>query len=234
MDRDDLRAALGDLASHVAPLHQDASPAVRERGRQRRRRRSGIITSVTAAALVAILFGGIAIAGHRQTPPDIATGPPPTTVGSSTSRPPTTAEVCTESDLASYGTVPMPTPTRLGATRLYENGMVRLDPPAAGVQAKVPASRAWAGLHGTYAVATYEVVLTSYSAFAPSTGGIPANWHRLMWVVIGRHVPSVPVGGGFRAPGMTTVPPPACYFATELTLFDANTGQELELLTFGG
>lgn len=127
----------------------------------------------------------------------------------------------------------MPVPTRLTATRLYENGMVRLDPPPADVHAKVPASDAWSASHSVYRVATYELVLTSYSALAPSTGGVPENWHRLMWVVIGHHVPAVTQGGGFRPPGMTTVPRPACYFGMQLTLFDADTGQELEQLTFG-
>jgi hypothetical protein len=62
----------------------------------------------------------------------------------------------------------------------------------------------------------------------------PANWHRLTWVVIGTHVPSVSPGGGPAvAPGIATVPRPVCFFGTQLTLFDANTGQELEQATTG-
>ena len=127
----------------------------------------------------------------------------------------------------------MPAPTRISTTRVYEQGMLRLDPPPAGVEPKVPASDAWAGVLTTYRVATYEVVLTSYSAAYPAGPEGPENWHRLMWVVIGRHVPSVPVGGGILRPGMTTVPQAACFFGDWLTLFDANTGQKLEQLTFG-
>ena len=58
----------------------------------------------------------------------------------------------------------MPVPTRITATRVYESGMERLDPPPAGAQPRVPASAVWAPRHGSgYRVATYEIVLTSYS-----------------------------------------------------------------------
>jgi hypothetical protein len=238
MPLDDLRAALDDLATEVRGSHDDAFPAVQDRGRRRRRRRNGLITSATTAALVAILSAGIALAGHHQTPHDIATGPPSTlestSTSTSTSTSPTTAAVCTEADLRTYGPLPMPVPTRITATRVYESGMERLDPPPAGAQPRVSASAVWAQRHGSgYRVATYEIVLTSYSAFAPSTGGVPENWHRLMWVVIGHHVPSVQRGGPFAGSGATTVPQPACFFATGLTLFDANSGQELESMIFG-
>lgn len=236
MERDDLRAALDDLASQVAPLHEDASPAVRERGRQRRRRRNGVVTGLTSAALIAVLFTGIGIAGHRQTP-RIATEGPPTTTTIGTSTPPVTTEVCTEADASAYGGISMPTPTRVTKTRVFKSVFARLDPPPVSVQPKVPASVAWAGTKSsTYRVATYEIVLGSYSAFVPSKGGVPENWHRLTWAVIGRHVPSfLHEGGGFTPEsGVTTKPRPVCFFTTQLFLFDANTGQELEQLTFGG
>jgi hypothetical protein len=56
---------------------------------------------------------------------------------------------------------------------------------------------------------------------------MPDFWHRLMWIVIGHHVPSIVIGGEF------SIPLPVCFFATQYTLFDANTGQELEQSTGG-
>ena len=231
MALDDLRAALGDLAAQVDGAHEDALPAVQDRGRHRRRRRNGIITGATTTALVVVVAAGIALAGHHQTPHDIATGPRPSTPPATA--PPTTSGVCTQADLSAGPSVPMPAPTRITATRGYRLVFARLDPPPAGVQPRVPAAQIWAASHGnTYRAARYELVLTSYSAFVPSKGGVPEFWHRLMWVVIGSHVPfspeiSRPFGGG------TTVPPPECYFGHQLFLFDANTGQQLEQMTFG-
>ena len=235
MDRDDLRAALGDLASQVAPLHADALPAVQERGRHRRHRRNRVVTGLTSAALIAVLFAGIAIAGQRQAPPGIATGPRPTTTSASvhTSAPHATSEVCTEADFRAVGDVSMPTPARVTKTRVFDSGRVRLDPPPASPQPAVPASAAWAALHGVaYRAATYEIVLTSYNGYVPSQLGFPDNWNRLAWVVIGHRVPWR-MHGGPPLPGVTTVPGPACTFATQLFLVDANTGRELEESTFG-
>jgi hypothetical protein len=222
MERDDLRAALGDLAQNVEDADRDALSAVRDRGRRRRRRRTGAITAATSALLVAIVLIGVVIAGHHQAPDVVATGPP------ATSTPTTTSIVCTEADLAAFGTLPMPAPTIVTKTRSYKENVARLDPPPPGVAPKVPASVAWAGMRGTYRVAKYDIALGSYSALIPSDAGVPTFWHRLMWVVTGTHVPITPVGGPAPLPGVTTVPHPVCYFATQITLIDANTGQQLE------
>src|SRR5437773_1690656 len=135
MERDELRAALDALAAEVAPLDDDALTTVQAVGRRRRRRRAGIATSAASAALLIALFTGIAIAGHRHEPTIVATGPSstvdgststPTTVDTSTSTPATTTEVCTEADIAASGPLPMPTPTRITTTRLYEHDEERL------------------------------------------------------------------------------------------------------------
>ena len=232
MEHDDLRAALCDLAAEVDGAHVDPLASVTEQGRLRRRRRAATLTVGASAVLVLIVAAGVAIAGNHQSPEVIATGSSSITVDSSTSAPSTTAgDVCTQADLDSYGPIPMPTPSRMRKTRFYDQKRVRLDPPAPGAEPKVAASTAWAGRG--YGIARYEIVLTSYSSLYPLGPEGPDNWKRLSWVVLGTHVPSVPTGGFFLAqPGVTTVPPPACYFETELTLFDANTGQQLEISTF--
>lgn len=217
MDRDDLRAALGDLAVQVGAHRGDALMRVQERGRRRRQRRSRIISAATSAAVIAIVLSGIAVAGHHQSSEVIATGPKATSSSTST---PTTSGVCTDADAHASGGVPMPAPTRITATRVYNHGTERLDPPPAGLQARVSAAQAWAGLHGTASpVARYEVALTAYSAVIPSTGGVPNATHVLAWVVIGTHVPLVPVG--------RTVAELPCAFETQLTIFDALSGQQL-------
>jgi hypothetical protein len=233
----DLRAALGDLAARVDDTDADALSVVRDRGRRRRRRRAGAITSATSALLVVIVLIGVAIAGHDHSPDITATGPAPTPTPTSTSTSTSTStttshaagDVCTFADLESFTTRPMPTPTIVTKTRMYPDNQARLDPPSPGAHPKVPASVAWAAVHGTSPVARYDISIGSYSAAVPSSAGVPEFWHRLMWVVTGTHVPFVPHSGVVA----TTAPQPPCFFGTQVTLVDANTGQELEVSTTG-
>jgi hypothetical protein len=229
MALDDLRAALGDLAAQVDGMHEVALPAVRDRGRHRRRRRNGIITGATTTALVVIVAAGIALVGHHQTPHDIATGPVPPPPPHWAS-PPTTA-ACTTADAEDYRRAPMPVPTRVTTTRVYDHNRERLDPPPAGARPKIPASKAWAETRNSalYRVATYELVLTSYSIINP-TGALRAFAHpRLAWVLIGHHVPH---DTSPRRGPSPSVARPTCSFVTELHIVDANTGRGLLESTF--
>jgi hypothetical protein len=161
-------------------------------------------------------------------------------VGSTTTMSATTtprgrlAASCTDADATRIGFVPMPRTVRLTKTRDDKSSFGRLDPPDPTVRPRVPAAQAWGFVQRTASPeASYEIVLTSYSAFLPSTAGVPAFWHRLVWVVIGHHVPSVPIGA-MAVPlrsGQPTARVPTCFFETQRTLVDANTGQELEQTT---
>jgi hypothetical protein len=111
----------------------------------------------------------------------------------------------------------------------------RLDPPPEGLRPRFSASHAWGFVQPTSNPrATYELVLGSYSALLPSTGGVPSYSHRLVWAVIVHHLLVLPVGGFTRAGGSTAsaVSPP-CFLETQVTLVDATTGESLEESTFG-
>ncbi len=245
MPLDDLRGALHDLAARVDAEPDGTLDSVRARGARSRARRTRAMTVAVSAVVVVIIASGVALVKHRQpSSPAVGAGASTTAASTtsgepSTSTPPTTSgvAVCSQSDLDATGPVAMPTPTRITTTRAYPLDQSRLDPPPAGVQPKVTAASIWAGLTpgSTSRVASYELVLTSYSAFTPATPAGPEFWHRLMWVVIGHHVPVVPNFGTAvpRAGTGTTTPRLDCFFGTVLALFDANTGRLLELTTVG-
>jgi hypothetical protein len=121
----------------------------------------------------------------------------------------------------------MPRPARISKTRVYDYDNVRLDRPSASSQPTAAPKEVWRRSRYKNQVASYELVLASYSARTPSTGGVPEFQHVLAWIVVAHHFPGVPTSGARPLPGATTVPRPPCDFVTVLEVFDAHTGKGL-------
>jgi hypothetical protein len=121
----------------------------------------------------------------------------------------------------------MPRPVRISKTRVYDYDNIRLDRPPASSQPTAAAKEVWSASRYKNQVASYELVLASYSARTPSTGGVPEFQHVLAWIVVAHHFPGVPTSGARPVPVATTVPRPPCYFVTVLDVFDAHNGKGL-------
>jgi hypothetical protein len=218
MPLDDLHGALGDLASKVAPLHEDALPAVRERGRRRRRRRNDIIMGAATVAIVTTVFAGIAVAGHRHAPDYVVVTPGPSST-------PTTSQMCTEADLTPVGSPPMPRPERIVKTQM--TGTAELEPPAPDAHPLVSPQAIWRRANVAATKSTsYRLLLTIYTGPFPSDAPEPRVGRVLSWVVASHHVPSVFRGPRPLIPG-TTTPRPPCTFVDRFDVFDARTGRHL-------
>jgi hypothetical protein len=140
----------------------------------------------------------------------------------------TSAPPCTDADLRVHGTVAMPAPHVVATHVTFDHGFESLDPPTQTSQPGVTAAQAWQvakqfGLVTISPLGTYEILLANYSSFE---GGGAHN--RLVWLVIGHHVPGAPLGGTpIPMLGATTVPSPPCYFSDAVQVIDATTGQSL-------
>jgi hypothetical protein len=186
-------------------------------------KRIGCIVLLAALAAACSSSGG-----HRASPTTTRPGAS-TAVTQETSTPRvrvTTA--CTNADERRSGSVPMPRPVRISKTRVYDHGNDRLDPPPPTARPAASANAIWSAAREYQTrIGSYELVLASYSALAPSRGGVPEFQHLLAWIVVVHHFPGVPGGGSRPLPGATTVPRPDCYFVTVLDVFDAHSGKRL-------
>jgi hypothetical protein len=226
MERDDLRATLGDLAAHVEDADGDALSVVRDRGRRRRRRRPGAITSIASALLVVIVLIGAAIAGHNQSPGRISTGPPPTP--STRTHPTTASGVCTVGDLQSHGRAPMPRAERVTKTEVSTGA--ELEPPeSTGSPVRVSPASVWQRAEVALTpTTTYQLLLAVYTGPYPSPTPRPQVDEVLAWVVVRRHYPIDVRARSFVPPlGTGSVAPPPCFFGTQYDVFDARTGRHL-------
>ncbi len=146
---------------------------------------------------------------------------------------------CTESDLHSPGPAVMPTPVRLGAVETFPTATVTLSPPAPADVASASPQQAWDNAWtDKRSDARYEMLLARMTAqfpasMGPGTSSTPLYDGVLVWAVVSHRIPSAPVGGPPLAPGQVTRPGPACFWADQLDLTDATTGQRMFSATFG-
>jgi hypothetical protein len=146
---------------------------------------------------------------------------------------------CTESDLTRPGPAAMPASFRLAAVESFPTATVTLSPPAPTDNPSVSPQLAWDNAWtDKRSDVRYEVVLARMAAQFPATMGAgtsttPLYDGVLVWAVVTHRMPSVPVGGPPLAQGETRRPGPACYWADELDLTDATTGQRMFSATFG-
>jgi DNA-binding beta-propeller fold protein YncE len=104
----------------------------------------------------------------------------------------------------------MPRPTPLITPLEFDFNGIRLLPPPR-TRAKVSARAAWRSAHGMDRDGTYRIVLAEWSSRIP-LGGTSATSHRLVWVILGRHVVSVASLGN------------PCHFESAMWPVDAMTG----------
>ena len=134
---------------------------------------------------------------------------------------------CTADDLARVTVLPAPK-GRVVTETINLGGGWFLDPPPAGVTPKLKRDEALAAMHpqSTPSAAGVELWLGLYDAGPTPPPGAPAPV--LAWVEIIHHVA---VESAFPhpppAPGMTEPPLPACFWAEETSVVNADTGEQL-------
>jgi hypothetical protein len=111
----------------------------------------------------------------------------------------------------------MPTPERLGARLMLENGRATLDPPLPDDRATMTPEQAWSDSGTKEDFEHFRLILARYSAQLPATQHpdgtlIPEHQNQLMWIVL-----SAPNSPAIQGCGMWGY-----------DLFDARTGQALE------
>jgi len=116
----------------------------------------------------------------------------------------------------------MPTPERLVAPLVLDDGDVTLNPPASSDRAVMSAVQAWSKSGPKEAFERYRLILTRYSAKFPARqnpdGSVtPLSQNELSWVIY-----SVPYGPTITGCG-----------GWGLTVFDATTGEGGELISSG-
>jgi hypothetical protein len=133
----------------------------------------------------------------------------------------------------------MPAPARLGAVETFPTATVTLSPPAPDDVPTASPQQAWDhALIDRRSDARYEFVLARMSAEFPATMGpgtstTPVYTGVLAWAVVVHGVPIVPSGGPPLPAGVVRRPGPACFWADELDLTDATTGDRMFSATFG-
>jgi hypothetical protein len=188
-----------------------------------RARLGGFAVGIVALAVAS----GCSETAHRTaSPPSAPTASAPTAPSTSST---VAVESCTLADLTTRGAVPVPTPEFATRHIDFKSGSFsRIDPPAAGVQPKISAAKAWQLAQDFWSPAsprgTYRIV------FGYVWSSTVRN--RLAWLIIGHHIPSRPLSGGpGPVAGVTRPPEPPCHFTDTLQPVDATTGQTLFIET---
>lgn len=159
--------------------------------------------------------------------------------GTAASVSPPGAPACTESDLDRPGPAVMPTAVRLGAVETFPTATVTLRPPLPDDVPVVSPQQAWDNAWtDKRSDASYEVLLARMTAtfpasMGPGTSSTPLYDGVLVWAVVSHRIPFVPAGGPPPSPGQATTPGPPCFWADQLDLTDATTGQRMFSTTFG-
>jgi hypothetical protein len=124
----------------------------------------------------------------------------------------------------------MPRPTRLTHVRHIDNGDVggvTLAPTASGVRPHVTAASARPKMgHAIRRDGRYQLVFAMWTSAIPSAIGVAESQDVTAWVLIGSHVPMVPIGSAQPSSQAR------CFFMRVLVPVNSLTGQEMGMFSW--